>query len=949
MACSAMLSFSASAANWTIDNGVASVTANCELTEADQTTLDGLTSITIAAGINLYAKSGNTVTIPCPISGPGAYSLGKTSTGTLIIAGALNSSVTKTTDIPFYGAVKFAEGASIGNSYLSIATGDNSSSTVVRFDTVFPLGGGPAKMQTRGGTSFAFDRDNVFANLDSSYPLVILGRGTNPAGILDLNGHDQTIGRLAFFAGNNMGNVTGFNPYHYITSDTAATLTISSGFVTTSGDSSIFNGRLLGGVSFKLDSAASTPGVASFSNTFENVSSTTGSLICARGTINLLAGARFTALSSIRKEGTGNFVISTPVINSTVDLYLDGTGKVTLNNDISVAHAYTNDTNGGWVMLKADTYDTGNLSGHLAGTGRLTVLHDDTHADETVTYTWTGALGNGTLTAGGNWVGGEAPTLASASEFLVFPATGTSSFRVDGSITVGGITITYPGAFTVEAGQNAQINLGEGGLSVEDTTAQTNAVTVNAPIRLQNGTADVTFSVGDGTALNLAGGISAASSYGRRLVIDGGALTLGGDSSGMLVAMMITNATSVTVTSASGLGAVGATIYGDMLPYFTGTRTCTSPWAVIGPFPDSLAGLSLYPKIVGSPFVFTGAVHLDGTLHAVDEGKGYRYTGYVVLDISNDTTFRGGITVGHLARLQLNVGKNVTLSILDSPVVRGEKTNYGSGYIDIRLYGDSATNSFVVTDQSLDSAYAGVIVSHCSLVCAADHCLSGQYTPYVNSRDPKYGDQIWGRFDLAGHSQTILRFNPVTEVQNEKYQLYPDSYVEVTSETPADLVFGEQLSSASSAGLHQLKFTGAASLRTAMPWQAMLYITNTVSTTTGDLEVTSGAVEFRKDAGWGGGTNVIVSGTGVVRMKEGAKGFAQANGGPSKVLLKLEGGGSLDIPSASTTVSVELCETNGVRIARGDYTAATLPGFVTGSGTLHVRKDHPRGTIFSIR
>ena len=218
---------------------------------------------------------------------------------------------------------------------------------------------------------------------------------------------------------------------------------------------------LKGGLSFKLNSTNN--GTASFSNIVDQVSSTTGSLICAAGTIKLLNGSRFNSLTSIRKEGTGNFEISTPIINSTVDLYLDGTGKITLNNDIGVAHAYTNDTNGGWVMLKADTYDATTLSAHLAGTGRLTVLHDDTSAGETVTYTWTGALGNGTLSLAGNWEGGEAPTLDSASEYLVFPATGTSSFRVDGSITVGGISIAYPGAFTVEAGQNAQINLGESG------------------------------------------------------------------------------------------------------------------------------------------------------------------------------------------------------------------------------------------------------------------------------------------------------------------------------------------------------------------------------------------------------------------------------------------------------------------------------------------------------
>ena len=61
--CAAALSLSASAANWTITDGVASVTAECELSADDQTTLDGLTSISIASGIRLYAKSGDTVTI----------------------------------------------------------------------------------------------------------------------------------------------------------------------------------------------------------------------------------------------------------------------------------------------------------------------------------------------------------------------------------------------------------------------------------------------------------------------------------------------------------------------------------------------------------------------------------------------------------------------------------------------------------------------------------------------------------------------------------------------------------------------------------------------------------------------------------------------------------------------------------------------------------------------
>ena len=346
-------------------------------------------------------------------------------------------------------------------------------------------------------------------------------------------------------------------------------------------------------------------------------------------------------------------------------------------------------------------------------------------------------------------------------------------------------------------------------------------------------------------------------------------------------------------------------------------------------------------------------MRIEGSAEIADvNDNGRSYAGYAAFSIPNDTTFRGGLSCATLARLQFTIAKDATLYILDNPLVRGLGTDYGDSRIDLRFYGNSATNSFVVTDQSLDSISKGVIVAHCSLVCAADHCIGGQFTPYVNSYDPAKGDPIWSRFDLAGHSQTILLFLQVAEAM-AKFPSYPDSYVEVTSATPADLVLGEKLQGKEgilpSAGLHQLKFTGAASLRTFSPWAGILYITNTVSTTSGDLEVTSGTIVFLKDAGWGGGTNVMVSGTGVLRMGEGTKGFAQANGGPSKVLLKLEGGGSLDIPSAETTVSVEFCETNGVRLARGDYTAATLPDFVTGSGTLHVRRDHPRGLIFSVR
>jgi hypothetical protein len=82
--------FGAWAANWTVTDGCASVTADCALTESDQAAIDTLTSITITGGKCLYAASGNTVTIPCEIISTGMPILGKVGTGTLVVAGKMS-------------------------------------------------------------------------------------------------------------------------------------------------------------------------------------------------------------------------------------------------------------------------------------------------------------------------------------------------------------------------------------------------------------------------------------------------------------------------------------------------------------------------------------------------------------------------------------------------------------------------------------------------------------------------------------------------------------------------------------------------------------------------------------------------------------------------------------------------------------------------------------------
>ena len=365
-------------------DGVVTIDASTEVTAADQAVLNGLTSLVIAiqgkaAAPALYAAADNVVTIPCPVkitTGNTTY-VGKADTGTLVFENDISFDPGNK-ELGLCGDVRLNGGSSLGaNGAIStLGTGDNADSTVVTFGRVFTKAAVTA-YQTRGKTTFRFATDNVFGTKGS--PLFILGRTSNPSGILDLDGHDQSVGRFSFFKGNSEGNIRKYNPALCISSEDAATLTVREGFVSgkSLGDSDIFNGRFLGGVSFKLDSANGA-GVASFSNTVidatEYCSTTTGALISASGTIRLLEGCRFASLSELRKEGTGSFEISSAALGDSVVATLVGTGKITLNVDLAVLRAQVwNESKGAFDYLEPDCYDASNLSGHLAGPGRLRV------------------------------------------------------------------------------------------------------------------------------------------------------------------------------------------------------------------------------------------------------------------------------------------------------------------------------------------------------------------------------------------------------------------------------------------------------------------------------------------------------------------------------------------------------------------------------------------------
>lgn len=161
-------------------DGVVTISSPMELSASDQETLNELTKIKVtlqgsSSAPTLFAKSGETVTIPCPIdfSYNGTTYVGKQG-GTLIFASTVTHPAGKTLDV--FGDVRLTDGSSFGAAFL-LETGDNNVNTIASLDTVFPTGTAAASFQTRGKTSFKFGADNVFANFGTA-PFFVLGKNS---------------------------------------------------------------------------------------------------------------------------------------------------------------------------------------------------------------------------------------------------------------------------------------------------------------------------------------------------------------------------------------------------------------------------------------------------------------------------------------------------------------------------------------------------------------------------------------------------------------------------------------------------------------------------------------------------------------------------------------------------------------------------------------------------
>ena len=406
------------------------------------------------------------------------------------------------------------------------------------------------------------------------------------------------------------------------------------------------------------------------------------------------------------------------------------------------------------------------------------------------------------------------------------------------------------------------------------------------------------------------------------------------DNSGLLTPLVLTNVTTATqpyVYDMKGLGAPSrfTTVWGGQPRFITnapqgGSLTNETPLRLRsgltnqeGAFINSAGNAHLY---LAGPVSFIGTglnydqseIYFHGNVH---------FTGGITNETGGPVCFRI-----HGANEWIE-GKGMHLS--------------NSFYVD---YGGALNISAPANDWTMLASYKATIVCHNANVLAKGKAVRMGGTGVYLANTSK--------LNLNGYDQSIGRF-----YMGWTPAEYPNNYTTVDSSTPAML---EIATDTAYNDLVPLKVTGAAGLK--FNAAGSLTFTNFTSATIGTLEVDRGTVRIARGSGWTATTNVVLAGgTLAVAPGAGATAFGSAQD-VSAALLTV-------VSTNSPTLSIAAGERPSVNMLAvveeggkvtwknpGVYggSEAGLPAnqtlsWISGSGTLRVRRSISGGTILIIR
>ena len=669
------------------------------------------------------------------------------------------------------------------------------------------------------GVTLAFDGDDASQRITYCYR--------------DTDLHDLTLKNIGFYETNGVANTThGFSAQN----DNQVKFT-----GTPKQNPTVFSGQF-----YNKSGLNWAPDSASYTFVCSNaVSATHGSVIVTKGTVKLVTGASFTALSRLDvaagavfevEEGSGaNFhADSMTLADATAQLKL-ATG-VSLEIDAATLQGKA---------LPAGTYsaDGANDTRRAAwidGAGTVTVLNGPANID-----TWSGAGADTLATTDGNWESGAAPDVTAGDLLATFATGGTEAMLPAGTAAAfDGLVLDAANlggsSFAFTAGSGATASVGASGISVPAASAET-IWTMGWPITVAGGAQTWNISTKNTIKFNapIGGGEALA-------ITGGGAVELNAD--GTHAGALTLDQGAFKVTAGNALGASSRKVsyhYDRASLTFDGNFTVGAP---IDGTPLSAEGTSAggLKVTAGSDVVFAGRI--------------YNYTRmWVNVGAGGTATFRNGLVVGvngMTGHLDLRGGG--TFIVTNAPATMGQKTIMNGSTLDLRVAGNKLSSGNTYWTELTNSR----------LVTRVDNAFENGAMVYLGTSCS---------FDMDGHNQKL----------NVLHGLAGST---VTSPRPATLTLlcsqngmAQDNNYGGENRANPVAFAGQVSVTKQGSCQHTLAAT---SSSTGTLKVTAGTLTL--SGSWPNCTNVVVSG-GTFAVKN-ANAFGDADRAPGeqpKVVLNV--------------------------------------------------------------
>ena len=752
-----------------------------------------------------------------------------------------------------------------------------------------------------------------------------VGTTSSPQQTVNLDGYDQHFHTVKSVIGSG-DNVARTDSKVY-TSSAPATMTITHNF-SNAADSNTGWGRLSGHLSFAFDSDGASGAYCGINTYGTVVNDTDGSVTALNGTLHLGANMNFTALSALVVTNNGSIALATGSFPSTCDVYLSGTGKLILSNDVTLlVNRVFYKAGDAFVQVEAGSYTAGEegVAAFIGGEGTLTALSSPPVTE--VDYHWT-STGDTSLTLAANWQENATPNLADGTAFLHFNA-GAAAAEAASDIVAYGLDFTRGTDFAL-GGAGYTVSVGLGGVTVANTDGTAaHAVTIAPQLNLAE---QVPWSLGGNSSLTFAGGITSTMS-GAVLAISGGAtapggnqVTFAGDSSASAMSVDVKNVERVVVASDTALPSQGLVMY-DSYPDFSSVTSNGAPVSIL----DIAHNIS--PNPGAEVFWSNGVFRQTGLLTLSSRSSSSSHRSWIHIT-GGEVQFLGG--------LQLDTARQV-FNLYDDGKMRLAGT-IRNAQLGLDMRGANVANNVVRSSAVLESE-AIMFMGRVTFICEAENVLP-RYNPTKTNPVLYLGIQANGHtkgvitiLDLNGYDQEVNTLNGPTY---EKMNLPAGAHALVTSATPATLTVRHAVSDPL-----LMKVSGAANL--TYDGRETLTLSNAVSDTTGDLLVKNGTLVFDYGAGWGGSSNVTVGAGALLKVTAAGAPTAFAPVMPGKQLslvnLKLEADGEncgkLDLGG---NVAVRSLRIGDAFMPPGDY-GSTASGAAnpndshfTGTGVLHVRR-----------